>query len=81
MHMVAYEEELSSSISLHFYHVLPYLRQALFNFMQKRHPDYVQDNTGDREFHVAFHNLPLVSGLRELKTAKVGRKWRKRALT
>ena len=39
--------------------------------MQKHHPDYVADDNGDKEFFVAFVNLPIVSRLRDLRTEKI----------
>ena len=61
---------------------LPYLRRALTNLVKKFEPTYLYlspttsgtSSAGllTREFSLAFHGLPLVSGIRELRTAKIG---------
>lgn len=61
---------------------LPYLRRALLNLVRQYDPAYLYVNSTSsattnaglqtREFNIAFHHLPLVSGIRELRTERIG---------
>ena len=43
------------------------------NFVRERFPDYVREEHGyDKEFYVAFFNIPIVERLRDLRTDRIG---------
>jgi DNA replication licensing factor MCM6 len=81
-HLLRKDEVLADAIQKQYYRFLPYLRRALHNLVARYEPDYLKINptaaTTDsvnlqsREFNVAFYHLPLVSGIRELRTDKIG---------
>ncbi|KAJ3722670.1 MCM2/3/5 family-domain-containing protein [Lentinula raphanica] len=81
-HLLAKDDVLASAIQTQYYRFIPYLRRALHNLVAEYEPDYLKINptaaTTDsanlqsREFSVAFYHLPLVSGIRELRTHKIG---------
>lgn len=81
-HILQKDEVLADVIQKQYYRFLPYLRRALFNIVAEFEPDYLKINptaaTTDsanlqsREFNIAFYHLPLVSGIRDLKTDKIG---------
>lgn len=62
---------------------LPYLRRALQNLVKKYAPTYLYTNSHTssttaaglsvRAFQLAFYNLPLVEGIRDLRTDKIGK--------
>ena len=45
---------------------------AFQNFVTSHYPEYTLEDSGKKEFFVAFVNLPRVHQLRELRTSKVG---------
>jgi DNA replication licensing factor MCM6 len=61
---------------------LPFLNRALQNLVREYAPEYLYINsTGHsdqsstlqtREFSIAFHSLPLISSIRDLRTANIG---------
>ncbi|KAF9077066.1 MCM2/3/5 family-domain-containing protein [Rhodocollybia butyracea] len=81
-HILAKDDVLATAIQTQYYRFLPYLRHALHNLVAEYEPDYLKVNptaaTTDsanlqsREFNIAFYHLPLVSGIRELRTHKIG---------
>ncbi|KAJ3741048.1 MCM2/3/5 family-domain-containing protein [Lentinula detonsa] len=81
-HILAKDDVLATAIQTQYYRFLPYLRRALHNLVEEYEPEYLKVNptaaTTDsanlqsREFNVAFYHLPLVSGIRELRTHKIG---------
>jgi len=81
-HLLKKDEILARAISDQYYRFLPYLRRALLNLIRAYEPTYVYVNATasatsaaglqTREFSIAFYNLPLVSGIRELRTEKIG---------
>lgn len=81
-HILQKDEVLAEAIRAQYYRFLPFLRRAVLNLVEKYEPDYLKINpssaTSDstnlqtREFSIAFYHLPLVSGIRELRTDKIG---------
>lgn len=62
---------------------LPYLRRSLQNLVKKYAPNYLYTNSHThstaaaglsvRSFSLAFYNMPLVDGIRDLRTDKIGK--------
>lgn len=81
-HLLQRDDVLADAIQRQYYRFLPYLRRALLNLVTEFEPEYLKINptaaTTDsanlqsREFNVAFYHLPLVSGIRDLRTDKIG---------
>ncbi|KIJ53815.1 hypothetical protein M422DRAFT_222539 [Sphaerobolus stellatus SS14] len=81
-HLLQRDEVLARAISDQYYRFLPYLRRALLNLVRIYEPTYVYVNATasatsaaglqTREFSIAFYHLPLVGGIRELKTERIG---------
>lgn len=81
-HILAKDDVLATAIQTQYYRFLPYLRHALHNLVAEFEPEYLKVNptaaTTDsanlqsREFNIAFYHLPLVSGIRDLRTHKIG---------
>ncbi|KAJ7594179.1 MCM2/3/5 family-domain-containing protein [Mycena floridula] len=76
------DEVLANAIQTQYYRFLPYLRRALHNVVSEQVPNYLKINPSaattdsanlqSREFNLAFYHLPLVSGIRDLRTDKIG---------
>ncbi|KAJ7498591.1 MCM2/3/5 family-domain-containing protein [Mycena latifolia] len=76
------DDELADAIQRQYYRFLPYLRRALLNLVTEFEPEYLKINPSaattdsanlqSRDFNVAFYHLPLVSGIRDLRTEKIG---------
>ncbi|KZO90452.1 MCM-domain-containing protein [Calocera viscosa TUFC12733] len=79
-HLLERDEVLARAISDQYYRFLPYLRRALQNLVREYEPDYIYLNPTStsaqggmtRDFSIAFYNLPLVSGIRDLRTERIG---------
>jgi len=81
-HLLQQDDVLADAIQKQYYRFLPYLRRALLNLVAEYEPEYLKINptsaTTDsanlqtREFNVAFYHLPLVSGIRDLRTDRIG---------
>ncbi|KAG6832178.1 hypothetical protein H0H92_004909 [Tricholoma furcatifolium] len=81
-HLLQQDDVLADAIQKQYYRFLPYLRRALLNLVTEFEPEYLKINptaaTTDsanlqtREFSIAFYHLPLVSGIRDLRTDKIG---------
>ncbi|KAF8522892.1 MCM-domain-containing protein [Hysterangium stoloniferum] len=81
-HLLQRDEVLARAISDQYYRFLPYLRRALLNLVRAYEPTYVYVNATasatsqaglqTREFSIAFFRLPLVCGIRELRTERIG---------
>ncbi|KAJ7490252.1 MCM2/3/5 family-domain-containing protein [Mycena galericulata] len=81
-HLLLQDEILADAIQRQYYRFLPYLRRALLNFVTEFEPEYLKINPSaattdsvnlqSRDFNVAFYHLPLVSGIRDLRTEKIG---------
>lgn len=81
-HILLQDEVLADAIQKQYYRFLPYLRRALLNIVTELEPEYLKINPSaattdsvnlqSRDFNVAFYHLPLVSGIRDLRTEKIG---------
>ncbi|KAF9241885.1 MCM2/3/5 family-domain-containing protein [Melanogaster broomeanus] len=81
-HLLQKDDVLADAIQKQYYRFLPYLRRSLHNLVAEYEPEYLKINptaaTTDsanlqsREFNIAFYHLPLVSGIRDLRTDKIG---------
>lgn len=81
-HLLQKDDVLADAIQKQYYRFLPYLRRALLNLVTEYEPEYLkinptaatQDsaNLQSREFNIAFYHLPLVSGIRDLRTDRIG---------
>ena len=81
-HLLQKDDVLADAVQKQYYRFLPYLRRALHNLVAEYEPEYLKINptaaTTDsanlqtREFSIAFYHLPLVSGIRDLRTDKIG---------
>lgn len=84
-HLLEREEVLARAIQSQYYRFLPYLRRALQNLVRKYEPTYLYitasfaeapstsaSSLRYREFSIAFYNMPLTSGIRDLRMDKVG---------
>ncbi|KAG0142065.1 hypothetical protein CROQUDRAFT_725310 [Cronartium quercuum f. sp. fusiforme G11] len=82
-HILTKDISLATAISEQYYRFLPFLKQALQSLVKKYEPDYLYVNNQThspvsaglipRQFHLALSNLPLVIGIRELRTEKIGK--------
>ncbi|KAL1761521.1 MCM2/3/5 family-domain-containing protein [Schizophyllum commune] len=81
-HILETDVVLADAIKNQYYRFLPYLRRAVLNLVEEYEPEYLKinptsastdsANLQSREFNVAFYGLPLVSGIRELRTDRIG---------
>lgn len=81
-HLLQRDDVLADAIQKQYYRFLPYIRRALHTMVAEYEPDYLKINPTaaatdsvnlqTREFNVAFYHLPLVSGIRDLRTDKIG---------
>ncbi|KAH0587896.1 hypothetical protein H2248_006648 [Termitomyces sp. 'cryptogamus'] len=81
-HLLQRDDVLADAIQKQYYRFLPYLRRALHNLVAEFEPEYLKvnptaaatdsTNLQSREFNIAFYHLPLVSGIRDLRTDKIG---------
>lgn len=81
-HILTKDEVLADVIQKQYNRFLPYLRRGLQNLVAEFEPEYLKINPTaaatdsvnlqTREFSIAFYHLPLVSGIRELRTDKIG---------
>lgn len=80
------EETLAVAIQAQYDRFMPFLKRAVQNLVQKYQPAYLfksstfVDLPGDqfananyKDFVVAFHNMPLTSGIRQLRMENVGK--------
>ncbi|WRT67336.1 uncharacterized protein IL334_004306 [Kwoniella shivajii] len=84
-HLLEREEVLARAIQSQYYRFLPYLRRALQTLVRKYEPTYLYTSTSfsstpsassssltTRDFNIAFYNLPLTSGIRDLRMDRIG---------
>lgn len=84
-HLLEREEVLARAIQSQYYRFLPYLRRAVQALVKRYEPTYLYVSTSisttpaasgsslvTREFSIAFYNLPLTSGIRDMRMDKVG---------
>lgn len=81
-HLLQSDDVLADAIQKQYYRFLPFMRRALWNLVAEYAPEYLKinptaastdsANLQSREFNIAFYHLPLVSGIRDLRTEKIG---------
>jgi DNA replication licensing factor MCM6 len=79
-HVLERDEVVALAVREQYYRFLPYLRRAVVGLVREFAREFLYLNptmvaSGAqhlREFSIAFYNLPLVSGIRELRTSKIG---------
>ncbi|KAL0580710.1 MCM DNA helicase complex subunit mcm6 [Marasmius crinis-equi] len=81
-HILAKDDELADVIQKSYYRFAPYLQRAVHNLVAEFEPEYLKvnptaartdsTNLQSREFYVAFYHLPLVFGIRNLRTDHIG---------
>ena len=81
-HILQTDELLASAIQTKYYRFIPYMKRAVQNMVEKYAPEYLHSSPNAtrsesvqaqaKDFDLAFFRLPLVSGIRELKTEKIG---------
>ena len=81
-HLLQKDDVLADAIQKQYYRFLPFIRRAVQNLVAEFEPEYLKlnptaaatdsVNLQSREFNVAFYKLPLVSGIRELRTDRIG---------
>jgi DNA replication licensing factor MCM6 len=81
-HLLQKDEILANAIQSKYYRFTPYLRRAVYNLVKKYEPEYAYANPLSvrvdsatqqmKDFSIAFYRLPLVSGIRDLRTDKIG---------
>ncbi|ORY28278.1 putative DNA unwinding-related protein [Naematelia encephala] len=84
-HLLEREEVLARAIQSQYYRFLPYLRRALQALIRHYEPTYLYTSTSfstaasaststliTREFNIAFYNLPLTAGIRDMRMDKIG---------
>ncbi|MBW0476326.1 hypothetical protein O181_016041 [Austropuccinia psidii MF-1] len=82
-HLLSTDPVLSRAIADQYYRFLPYLKQALHSLVKKYTPEYLYTNKHtnstissgliSRQFNLAIYNMPLVMGIRDLRTEKIGK--------
>ena len=73
-HLMEYDGVLAhEAVEANFYKYQPFLRRAVLEFVREHKPAMVRwDGGKEKEFWVAFVNLPRVHRLRELKAENIG---------
>ncbi|TIB32440.1 hypothetical protein E3P86_03153 [Wallemia ichthyophaga] len=83
-HLLEREDILAKAVTDQYYRFLPFLKRAVQNLVHKYEPGYLYSNAQTvtatqsassyiiREFQIAFYDLPIVSGIRDLRTDKIG---------
>mgnify|MGYP001173540548 CR=1 FL=1 len=73
-HLAEYDDTLAhEAVEANFYKYQPFLRRSVQAFVRQHKPDMVRWEGGlEKEFWVAFVNLPRVHRLRELKAENIG---------
>ncbi|CAM8939478.1 unnamed protein product [Rhodiola kirilowii] len=55
-----YEEEIEETISDEYLRFEPYLRNACKRFVMEQMPSFISDDNPNRDFNIAFFNIPIV---------------------
>ncbi|KAI8985504.1 MCM2/3/5 family-domain-containing protein [Pilobolus umbonatus] len=78
-HVHLYDNHLALTIETQYYRMLPYLKRAVHNVVQRHFPTAIYEHEDTpikfnktREFTVAFYGLPHTSRIRQLRTDKIG---------
>ena len=69
-HLLSADDELAEAVETEFTRFEPFLRRAIQRFVHEHHPDLPADNN---TYFCAMYNLPLLSTIRQLNTARLGR--------
>ncbi|GAA5959122.1 hypothetical protein JCM3765_006348 [Sporobolomyces pararoseus] len=82
-HLLDSHDLLAKAVTQQYYRFLPYMRRSLQNLVKKYAPEYLYSNShvtstaasglAVRQFNLAFYNLPLVEGIRDMRTDKIGK--------
>ncbi|BEJ12361.1 hypothetical protein CspHIS471_0208210 [Cutaneotrichosporon sp. HIS471] len=85
-HLLEREETLAGAISMQYSRFLPFIKRAVQNLVKLYCEEYVFKsatmvnnpsnsfaNPNYKDFSVAFHNMPLTSGIRQLRMESVGK--------
>lgn len=74
VHLLHFNDVLANAITEGYYRFEPFLKEAVFNFVQKHLPQYTTVGNTDRkrEFFIGFYGIDLVHKLRELTADKIG---------
>ncbi|KAK4056262.1 MCM DNA helicase complex subunit mcm6 [Microbotryomycetes sp. JL221] len=82
-HLLNARDVLAKAVTDQYYRFLPYMRRALQNLVKKYAPNYLYANSHTssttaagaklRSFSLAFYNMPLVEGIRDMRTDKIGK--------
>ncbi|GAA5895146.1 MCM DNA helicase complex subunit MCM6 [Sporobolomyces salmoneus] len=82
-HLLDSRDLLAKAVTQQYYRFLPYMRRSLQNLVKKYAPEYLYTNShvtstaaaglAVRQFNLAFYNLPLVEGIRDMRTDKIGK--------
>lgn len=78
-HLFSRDETLARAISEQYFRFLPYLKRAVLNLVKAHMPHFAHTNANQsstlqtRDFSIAFHSLPLVSAIRDLRTGLIGK--------
>jgi len=72
MHVHSWNDQLSTNIEQEYYHVEPYLRAAVFEFVKQHQPEHTEVKNSAREFFVSFKKHPTICKIRDLKTERIG---------
>lgn len=72
-HISAFQSELADAIREHHYRLMPYLAEAVQQFMKEHAPDHTGHKVHEaNSFRPGFYNLPAGSTIRDLKTSRIG---------
>ncbi|KAG9000948.1 MCM DNA helicase complex subunit mcm6 [Tulasnella sp. 427] len=81
-HLMDRDDVLAQAIQGQYYRFLPFLQRALRNLVAEIIPSYLYINSTSndadaanlqvRDFNIAFHSMPVVSSIRELRTSQIG---------
>ncbi|CAM8945503.1 unnamed protein product [Rhodiola kirilowii] len=72
-HVMQYNDFLQETISDEYLRFEPYLRNACKRFVMEQMPSFISDDNPNRDFNIAFFNIPIVKRLRELGTEEIGK--------
>lgn len=85
-HLMEREDALAIAIQAQYYRFVPFLKRAVQSLVKKHLPEYVYrsaemihnptnsfTNVNYKDFSVAFYNMPLTSGIRQLRMENVGK--------
>jgi DNA replication licensing factor MCM6 len=72
-HISSFQSELADAIREHHYRVMPFLAEAVQQFMKEHAPNHTGHKVHEaNSFRPGFYNLPAESTIRDLKTGRIG---------